>query len=118
MKLPNADHATVDREKITGYLLSDAHPDGSHKARFFKRFGYTTARWERLARDLKEHARRHSVVKAMASQHGVRYTMEGVMEAPDGRPPRVRTVWFIQRKDARPRFVTAYPFRSRYDQGT
>jgi hypothetical protein len=118
VKLPNSDLAYVDRDKIYEYLLSASHPDGSHKARFFKRFGYTTARWERLADDLKEHARRHSVVKTMASQHGVRYTMDGVIETPDGRRPRIRTVWFIRKNDARPRFITAYPLRSRYDQGT
>jgi Domain of unknown function (DUF6883) len=115
MNLPNADHATVDRDKITEYLLSDSHPDGSHKARFFKRFGYEISRWERLARDLREHARRHSIVIAMASQHGVRYTIEGAMETPDGRNPRIRTVWLIQKNDTRPRFITAYPFRSRHD---
>ena len=118
MKLPNSNLAHVDRDKITEYLLSEAHPDGRHKAVFFKRFGYKASRWERLADDLKAHSRRHPVVKAMASQHGVRYTIEGVVETPDGRHPRIRTVWFIQKNDARPRFITAYPFRSRYDQGT
>ncbi len=110
MKLPNSDLATVDRDKITEYLLSDAHPDGSHKARFFKRFGYQSGRWERLEHDLRAHARRHSVVKTVESEHGVRYTMEGMMEAPDGRNPRIRTVWFIQKNSTRPRFITAYPF--------
>jgi hypothetical protein len=31
MKLPNAERARVDREKITDYLLSPVHPDGSSK---------------------------------------------------------------------------------------
>lgn len=110
MHLPNSDAAYVEREKITEYVLSDSHPDGSHKARFFKRFGYQSGRWERLAQDLRVHARCYSVVKAVESEHGVRYTIEGVMKTPDGRNPRIRTVWFIQKKSARPRFITAYPF--------
>ena len=110
MKLPNSDGAYVERRKITEYLLSDSHPDGSHKARFFKRFGYHSGYWEKLVHDLKAHACNHSVVKAVESEHGVRYTIEGMVETPDGRNPRIRTVWFIQKNSTRPRFITAYPF--------
>jgi len=34
-KLPDAAAALVERRKLTEYLLSFAHPDGSAKARFF-----------------------------------------------------------------------------------
>jgi len=37
VKLPHANHAQVAPEKITEYLLSLAHPDGSNKAEFFKK---------------------------------------------------------------------------------
>jgi hypothetical protein len=40
VKLPNADQARVEREKITEYLLSTSHPDGRSKAEFFSRFGF------------------------------------------------------------------------------
>ena len=33
MKLPNAEMAVVDREKVTDYLLNPAHRYGSSKAR-------------------------------------------------------------------------------------
>jgi hypothetical protein len=32
MKLPNADKAIIDREKIADYLLNPAHPDNGGKA--------------------------------------------------------------------------------------
>ena len=35
MRLPNADLAVVDREKITQYLLNPKHPDNGGKAVFF-----------------------------------------------------------------------------------
>ena len=110
MKLPNADQTQVDREKITGYLLSDTHPDGSSKAAFFKRFGFRTEEWEILAGALRKHGVNHAVVKTVESAHGVRYTVEGAIETPDGRNPRIRTVWVVEKDSARPRLITAYPF--------
>ena len=109
MKLPYAEQAQVDREKITEYLLSDEHPDGSNKARFFKRFGFRTEGWETLALALRTHASSHPVVKIVESQFGVRYTVEGEIETPDGRNPHVRTVWVIETNSTQPRFITAYP---------
>ena len=41
MRVPNAAAARVDLEKITAYLLSDAHPIGRIKAKFFKGLGFT-----------------------------------------------------------------------------
>jgi hypothetical protein len=35
MKLPNADHAVVEIEKLRDYCLSTTHPRGRHKARVF-----------------------------------------------------------------------------------
>jgi hypothetical protein len=35
MKLPNADHAIVEIEKLRDYCLSTPHPRGRHKARVF-----------------------------------------------------------------------------------
>jgi len=35
MKLPNANNANVEREKIVDYLLNPAHPDNGGKAEFF-----------------------------------------------------------------------------------
>ncbi|MEK7270317.1 MAG: DUF6883 domain-containing protein [Planctomycetota bacterium] len=31
------------------------------------------------------------------------------MHAPDGRTPSIRAVWFIERGETNPRFVTAFP---------
>lgn len=109
MRLPNADQANVHREKITEYLLSTDHPDGRSKARFFTKFGFSLVNWEILAEALRKHAIDYPIVKAVESDFGTRYTVEGELETPDGRRPRVRTVWIPGRGSESPRLITAYP---------
>ena len=38
------------------------------------------------------------------------------MKTPDGRAPRLRSVWFIETGADTPRFVTAYPLRREDDE--
>ena len=42
-RLPNAGHGIVSDQKVVGYLLSESHPDGRGKARFFSGYGFTAA---------------------------------------------------------------------------
>ena len=56
MKLPNVEQAEVPQEKITGYLLSNTHRDGKHKAAFFLSFGFKPKAWQRLTQALRDHA--------------------------------------------------------------
>ena len=53
MKLPNADKAVVEREKIVDYLLNPGHRYGASKARFFAQFGFRPESWEVLAAALR-----------------------------------------------------------------
>lgn len=111
MKLPNAEKAEVPEAKITGYLLSFVHEDGRSKAAFFTRFGFSASEWPVLASALTTHAIEHAVAKVEDSPFGTRYVIEGVIHTPDGRNPKVRSIWFIEHEDMTPRFVTAYPLR-------
>jgi len=77
MKLPNADHLRVDREKVTEYLLSATHPDGHSKAEFFTRFGFCLKHWELLADALREHGATNPVVTAVEKRHGTRHLIDG-----------------------------------------
>ncbi|MDQ3011861.1 MAG: hypothetical protein M3X11_14280 [Acidobacteriota bacterium] len=109
MKLPNIEKVIVPEAKITEYLLSFAHRDGCAKAVFFTGFGFTTQAWQTLADALISHAQENEVAKMEATSFGVRYVIEGILTAPDGRSPNVRVVWFIATKDLVPYLVTAYP---------
>ena len=109
MKLPHAAKARVERKKIIEYLLSSSHPDGSAKARFFIRFGFSSERWEIFADALRQHGKAHDVSASIGSRHGTRYSVDGSLETPDGRNPKVRTVWVVAKRSKSPRLVTAYP---------
>jgi len=114
VKLPNFGHAVVPQEKITKYLLSPVHPRGRWKAQFFKNVGFSRVERDALVAALLQHVADHQVKKVEDSHFGIRYTVEGAMEAPDGRAPVVRSIWFIRTGDTVPRLVTAYPLeRSR-----
>ena len=109
MRLPNLEAAVVPEEKIIQYLLSETHRDGRHKAAFFLAFGFTTGDSQTLAAALEKHASDHEVARAEGTPFGTRYVVEGTIETPDGRTPRIRSVWFLDTDQDTPRFVTAYP---------
>lgn len=62
-----------------------------------------------MAEALLEHGRRHEVAKAKETTFGPRYEVEGELPAPDGRAPRIRTVWQVDAGEIAPRLITAYP---------
>ena len=109
LKLPSAELATVDASKVTEYLLSPTHPDGSSKAAFFMRFGFRIQSWEILAAALRAHGMAYAVVQQTQSRFGARYAVDGRITSPDGRNPRIRTVWLIEAGHTAPRLITAYP---------
>jgi hypothetical protein len=53
VRLPGADGAHIDPQKLHGYLLSTSHPVGRFKARFFAALGYTAAIWQQFEADLR-----------------------------------------------------------------
>ena len=111
MRLQNHERVVITREKVVNYLLSDTHRDGRYKAVFFRRFGFAVEEWEQLASALREHAVQHDIIRVEVSSYGQRYVIEGSIRSPDGRNPFIRSIWFIEAGEDRPRFVTAYPLR-------
>ena len=115
MKLPNLENVYVPEEKITLYLLNLQHPKGRGKAQFFIQFGFSMAQWKQLADALLNHAQLHDVVKTEQTQFGIRYVIEGELETPIERKPKVRVVWFISTDRTEPHLVTAYPLEGSDD---
>ena len=58
MRLPNAESAIVDRDKIIRYLLSGTHTRGRRKAQFFLGFGFSPEAPEAARQALLHHAKR------------------------------------------------------------
>ncbi len=111
MKLPGADRAIIDESKVVDYLLSESHPDGRAKAAFFSAFGFRVQRWRTFAAALRAHGASGEVTRMSESDYGPRYSVDGAIETPDGRSPRVRTVWIIDSERRAPRLITAHPLR-------
>jgi len=111
MRLPDA--ALVERAKVVDYLLNAAHRYGASKARFFAQFGFRVGAWEDLALVLREHGRQNEVVRVKQTGFGPRYEVEGELTAPDGRRPRICTVWQLDEGQPAPRLITAYPLEAK-----
>lgn len=108
MKIPGFQNVLVDENKLTGYLLSETHPAGKHKARFFIRFGFAADAPQALQEALKKHAS-NDYIRVEQGSFGTRYIVEATLESPDGRNPLLRSVWFVETDDAAAKLVTAYP---------
>jgi hypothetical protein len=111
MKLPNIESAFIRPEKITQYLLSENHPVGRHKAKFFLGFGFTLLSWRQLETALLQQASQYEVAQVEATSFGVSYAIDGPLPTPDGRDPQVRTVWFMETGQTAPYFITAHPLK-------
>lgn len=92
-------------------VLPDKSAPAHGKARCFLDFGYETANWTALQRDLKQHAVENKVVRQVEREQDKFYFVEGPLLTPDGRRPCFHTVWKINRGKDIPEFVTAYPVR-------
>ena len=82
---------------------------GGGKARFFTHFGFRREEWTVLADALREHARANPVADSISDADGVTYLVEGPLQTPSGRTPRIRSVWLMESGELAPRFITAYP---------
>jgi hypothetical protein len=109
MNLPNLESAVVSEDKIVGYLLNPAHPEGAGKAKFFLSVGFDADQWYLLATALLKMVETWPVVDYLESVHGAKYIVDGQIVAPGGAPAEVRTVWIVDRGAKFPRLVTAYP---------
>ena len=109
MTLPGRERLLVEREKIVDYLLNPDHRYGASKARFFGAFGFRREDWEVLREALCEHGRRCEVKITTETGFGPRYEVHGELGTPDGRRPRICTIWQLDADQAAPRLITAYP---------
>ena len=108
MRLPNAEQAVVDPAKVRDYLLSPEHPIGRGKARFFAALGFRQAEWPALQAALRAHGAAGEATAGL-SPYGQKYEVAGILEGPSGRRASVVTVWIVERGEAAPRLVTAFP---------
>lgn len=109
MRLPNAEVAQVDPNKVKRYLLSETHPMGRSKAKFFRGIGFNESNVDFLEQGMLAIAKTEEVTETVPSIHGMKYIVDGFVKTPSGTRIKLRTVWIIDKGQDRPRFVTAYP---------
>jgi hypothetical protein len=109
VRLPNWESAYIPSSKLHNYLLSETHPVGRWKARFFRALGFDETNVDVLEEHLMIIANSGDVKDVMPSAYGTKYVVEGLLQTPSGGLVQVRTVWIIEAGQSRPRFVTAYP---------
>ena len=111
MHLPHINEAHVPEAKLSGYLLAADHASGRSKALFLNRLGFRRDQPDVLRRALLQHAADNAVSSVQLTPFGAKYLIEGRISGPTGTAAPIRSVWFVETGERRPRFVTAYPLR-------
>lgn len=109
MKLPNAENAFVDLEKLRSYALDPTHRVGRHKARLFTALlGLGEGNAEELRDILLDAARTLDAELGEHEAHGQRYRID-FMVTWRGRQALIRSAWIVRPEEDFPRLVTCYP---------
>jgi hypothetical protein len=109
LKLPHREKAYVAVAKIRDYLLLETHPAGWSKAKLLRALGHDERTMDVLIANLIDIANSGDVDKVIPTGHGVKYSIDGLVQTPSGVAVQFRTIWIIDKGHDRPRFVTGYP---------
>jgi len=109
LRLPNAENAVIDPEKLRDYLLSPSHPVGRFKAAFFASLGYAQENWKQFEADLRRQHLPKDAILHRETAYGKKYEIRGRIRGPAGKTREIISVWIILADEDVPRFVTAYP---------
>jgi hypothetical protein len=109
MRLPRSNELVVPEMKIVRYLLSEEHPVGKAKAKYFRALGYSRENAAELKDGLLSVAADGMVVEEIDTPFGTKYVVEGALLTPTGTRAQVRTIWIVETGQSALRFVTAYP---------
>jgi hypothetical protein len=108
VKLPHAERAVVDIEKLRNYCLNPEHRRGCHKARVFKAsLGWTQDHAEDLRKVLLAAALNHDAMPLENDEYGRRYMVDFMANGPSGKA-MVRSSWIIRRVEEFPRLTSCF----------
>lgn len=108
MKLPGAEIAIVDDNKLTDYCLNPEHPRGKHKARIFaKVLGITRENVDILQTALKMAASTEEAELVFSDSYGDRYVIDSEIHGPRG-AGIVRSLWILRHGESTPRLTSCY----------
>ena len=108
MKLPNAERAVVDIDKLRNYCLNPEHRRGCHKARVFAAsLGITLDHAEDLRNALLESALNDDALPLEHDEYGRRFVIDFMATGPSGQA-MVRSSWIIRRGEDFARLTSCY----------
>ncbi len=111
MRLPNGRAALADIEKLRGYCLNFAHPEGRHKARRFRAIlAMTEADAEELRAALLDAAVACDASTAGGDEYGQRFVID-FEPRHVGRSALVRSAWIVRTGENFPRLTSCYVLR-------
>jgi hypothetical protein len=108
MRLPNADHAVVEIEKLRDYCLSTSHPRGRHKARVFATaLGITARDAEELRDSILSAIVSEEAIPTEQDEYGQRYVVDFTVKRQD-KEAVVRSSWIVRNGEDYPRLTSCY----------
>lgn len=108
MKLPNAERAFINNEKLRSYCLSLAHPRGRNKARIFASLLRQTADNSELPRKaILEAVLTTEAVAGERDAFGQRFVVDFQMNGKT-KAVNVRSAWIIRTGEDFPRLTSCY----------
>lgn len=108
VKVPYKNKAFVKEEKVLGYLLNIAHPDGGSKAVFFRSKGFNETNVNIFKKQILSVIHNQEIENTGNSPHGKKYIVKGDISTPNGDIITIRTIWIVINNTRKPSFVTAY----------
>jgi hypothetical protein len=108
MKLPNADRAVVEIEKLRDYCLSSSHPRGRHKARvFITALGIAADDAQELKQAMLSAITSEEALPTEHDEYGQRSVVDFSMRR-QGKEAVVRSSWIIRSTEDFPRLTSCY----------
>jgi hypothetical protein len=109
MKITNFDKAIINDSKIIDYLLSNSHPSGRNKAKFFNTLGYNKDNFIELIKEFRILISTNDYELIIENEFGTKFIVNGKIKAKEKNNAEITTVWFIEKDGTIPYFITAYP---------
>jgi hypothetical protein len=112
VRLPNAERAIVDIEKLRDYSLNPNHPKGKHKARvFLSALGFKADDAERLREMIMEATLTSEARTQQPTSYGQRFVVDFPVTGFDkfvATTITVRTTWIIRNEEDFPRLTSCF----------
>jgi len=112
MRLPNAERAVVDIEKLRDYSLNPNHPEGKHKARvFLAALGFKADNAERLRELILEAILTKEAEPQQPTSYGQRFVVDFQVSGTEKHVETfvtVRSTWMIRNDEDFPRLTSCF----------